>query len=57
MKTKIIILLAVSAVITLSFTFVTVRGKEAPQTVKTETHTRAAGLAPAGGFAMEDQAY
>lgn len=57
MKTKVIILLAASALITLSFTFVTVRGKEAPQAVKTETNTRAAGLAPAGGFAMEDQAF
>jgi hypothetical protein len=58
MKTKVIILLAASALITLSFTFVTVRGKEAPQTVKIETNTSAAeASAPAGGFTMADQAF
>jgi hypothetical protein len=58
MKTKVIILLAASALITLSFTFVTVRGKEAPQVVKTETNTSAAeASAPAGGFTMADQAF
>ncbi|MBT1711602.1 hypothetical protein KK062_25385 [Fulvivirgaceae bacterium PWU5] len=59
MKTKVIILLAASALITLSFTFVTVRGKEAPQAaVKTEINTSAAeASAPAGGFTMADQAF
>jgi hypothetical protein len=59
MKTKVIILLAASALVTLSFTFVTVRGKEAPQAVKTETTNTSAAeaSAPAGGFTMADQAF
>lgn len=54
MKTKVIILIAASALVTLSFTFVTVRGKEAPQAAKQET-TRTETTTPAGGFILEDR--
>jgi hypothetical protein len=57
MKTKIFILLAASAIVTLSFTFVTVRGKEAHRQPTTTTTAPAHTTAPAGGFAMEDQAF
>jgi hypothetical protein len=54
MKTKVIILIAVSAVVTLSFTFVTVRDKQAPQAAKQES-ARTEESTPAGGFILEDR--
>lgn len=53
MKTKIIILIAISAVATLSFTFASAkRGTTSP---KSELSNKAADNAPIGGFALEDK--
>jgi len=51
MKTKIIIFLAVSAVLTLSFTFASV--KISPEVKKTETNQTQ--NEPVGGFVSEDK--
>jgi hypothetical protein len=53
MKTKTIILLAVSAVITLSFTFASVNQKSA-KTVKTQAKVDLS-VAPAGGLAIDNK--
>ncbi len=50
MKTKVIILLAVSAVVTLSFTFASVN---APNKQEAATTSAQAADAPAGGFVTE----
>ena len=53
MKTKAIILLAVSAVITLSFTFATVQN-ETPKQEKVKIG-QDSSQQPAGGFVIEDK--
>lgn len=50
MKTKIIIFLAVSAVVTLSFTFASVKKSEVKESQARETKSE-----PAGGFVSEDK--
>ena len=52
MKTKIFLLLAGAAVVTLSFTFASTSRVEKKEVVTTST---AAANAPAGGFALEDK--
>jgi hypothetical protein len=52
MKTRILVLLAITAIVTLSFTFVTVRANKTE--AKPETTSVAAETAPIGGFAMEE---
>jgi hypothetical protein len=49
MKTKSIILLAVCALVTLSFTFASVKKDAAPKANKPAVHSNA------GGFALEDK--
>ena len=51
MKTKLLILVAACAVITLSFTFTSVKKSEN----KVTEHTSSNDSAPAGGFASEDK--
>lgn len=53
MKTKSIILIAVSAVITLSFTFVSVNN-EAPKSTQTEVKGDLS-KEPAGGFVIDEK--
>jgi hypothetical protein len=53
MKTKIIILIAVSAVVTLSFTFAST--KRTTVSSSANQSNRAAQEAPIGGFALEDK--
>ena len=53
MKTKIIIIIAISAVITLSFTFVS--AKRTTQSPRASISNKNANDAPVGGFAMEDK--
>ncbi len=50
MKTKVIVLIAVSAIVTLSFTFASVKNSN-----KKEISTAKSVDAPAGGFATEDK--
>jgi len=52
MKTKIIILIAISAVVTLSFTFASTNKSNV--TSSTDVN-KATDQAPAGGFALEDK--
>jgi len=53
MKTKIIILIAISAVVTLSFTFASAK-KTTPSSSATVSN-KTVDEAPIGGFAMEDK--
>ncbi len=53
MKTKLIILIAVSAVITLSFTFAS--AKRTTVSSNASRSDKAAQEAPIGGFALEDK--
>lgn len=52
MKTRIILFLAISAIITLSFTFATVTASKQP---KTESPVERTSNEPVGGFVAEDQ--
>jgi hypothetical protein len=52
MKTRIFILLAVTAVITLSFTFITVKSKTEASIRKVATTPQDA---PVGGFVLQDE--
>lgn len=52
MKNKIIILIAISAAVTLSFTFAS---KRSTTSAKSELSNKAADQAPIGGFALEDK--
>ena len=52
MKSRIFILLAITAIVTLSFTFVTVQANKTG--VKPESTSTARQNAPVGGFAMEE---
>ena len=54
MKTKAIILIAVSAIVTLSFTFASVKSTDKKVVSTTETSAKASD-APAGGFVSEDK--
>jgi hypothetical protein len=51
MKSRILILLAITAIVTLSFTFVTVQANKSG--VKAESTSPVSQNAPVGGFAME----
>lgn len=53
MKTRIIVLLAISAVATLSFTFKT--GNKAPKKNVTQTTQQKQANEPLGGFVSEDK--
>ncbi len=53
MKTKVIILIAISAVVTLSFTFASAKKTAKPAHVEVQSKT--ADVAPAGGFGLEDK--
>jgi hypothetical protein len=52
MKTRVIIFLAITAVITLSFTFITVKSQKASSSVQIQSAK--SQTSPVGGFAMED---
>lgn len=51
MKTRVVVLLAVSAVVTLSFTFASVKGSDKKQVSSTEK----VADAPVGGLGSEDK--
>lgn len=53
MKTKILILIAVSAVVTLSFTFASSKNESKEAT--TQSLTSENGTAPAGGFFFDEK--
>jgi hypothetical protein len=52
MKTRLTILLAICAAITLSFTFISAKSPKIDPSVKVESK---ADSSPVGGFAIEDQ--
>jgi hypothetical protein len=54
MKTKALSLIAVAAIATLSFTFVTVKTKNVSKDIETKT-LKVVHDEPIGGFAMEDK--
>jgi hypothetical protein len=51
MKTKVIVLVALSAIVTLSFTFASVNAPEKKEVISSS----ATADAPAGGFATDDK--
>jgi len=55
MKIKTIILIAVCAAVTFSFTFASIKGSETKEVSNTKTAETAAADAPAGGFVAEEK--
>lgn len=55
MKTKVIVLLAVSAIVTLSFTFASATKPEPDKKAESVTTEKQANSEPAGGFVSEDK--